>query len=123
MTSQEYLTVVGEMIRTRMNLISQRLGWMFALQGLLFTAERFLVEDERVDGCDDWSSVFSACLSPLDTVRADVCGDTRTADNGKGSEGLLGEVMSIHCLQQWRKEQSNWLASSCNSAPWVIGAA
>ena len=39
--ASEYLAVIREMIRHENDLVNQRLGWMFTLQGLLFAAASF----------------------------------------------------------------------------------
>lgn len=119
-----YLTVVREMIRHEDDLVNQRLGWMFALQGLLFTAAGFLWTTS------EWPVVTIGCVGLLSCVSVGYSlGRALSAMSElhkKASErktSLLDVVRDkLPPTVGARNRAVGWLLPAI-LLPWVIGAA
>lgn len=120
--ADKYLATIREMIRHENGLVNQRLGWMFTLQGFLFTAASFLWQISPLPvivlclvgvlSCISIGYTLTRGLQAVKDLLATACEYNKTLLHGMTFPPIIGS----------RSKAFEWLIPA-RLLPWVLGLA
>ena len=121
--AERYLTVIRDMIRHENTLLNQRLGWLFALQGLLFSAAAFLWRASALPVIAFSFVGILACVSIGHTLARGQHAIRRLLiDKGQKYTKRLPQEWIMPPIIGSRGKAIEWLLPG-RFLPWVLGVA